>query len=1129
MGTGKRFHVALSFPGERRAFVHQVAEHLGQTLGPERVLYDAWYEAELARPDLDTYLQALYHDQSDLICVFLCADYERREWCGLEWRALRDLIKRRQDSAIMPLRFDLTEIPGLFSTDGYVWLGDGRDPAEVARLILQRWKANSGAPAPGSAPVQPPRIDLTHLPAGAEHFLGREAELAALDAAWHDGGQTAVCELIAPGGTGKTALVKRWLAGVRAAGWGGAQRVYAWSFYSQGTGDDRQASEDHFLATALGWFGVDLDPATHPADKGRALAEVIRANRTLLILDGCEPLQYPPGPLAGGLRAPGLKRLLTHLASAGQPGLCVLTSREWLQDVAEWVRGPGRPDGPVLRLDLGNLDPADGARLLHTLGADRAGVAGIGPDDPELRAASGEVRGHALTLSLLGRYLALAEGGDIRRRDRVDLAAASEATGGHAFRVMAAYETWLRRAGEAGARELAALRLLGYFDRPAGAEDLAALRAAPPIPGLTEALFAKPGGWLGFLGRRTQPISDRDWVMALKRLEQAGLVAPGRVDGRADPGPSVTAHAPGWDARAPLDAHPLVREYLAAALEGTNPAAFREGHRRLYERLKTSAPYRPEGLAGLQPLYQAVAHGCLAGLWREVCVRVYRDRILRGTRPDGFYSIKKLGAFGADLAAIACLFAEPWSRPAPSLREGDQAWLLNEAATRLRALGRLGEALGPMRAGAEMRVKQGAWTSAAIIYGNLSELQLTLGLVPEAVADARRSLEHADRSGHAAQRFIVRAILADALHQQGETEEALAGFAEAEAMQAELQPQYPLLYSVGGFRYYDLLLAGAERAAWSVAGGGSGGAGNPAVSLACTAVAGRARQTLEWEKGMSGAPIVDFALHHLTLARCALYADLLARRPPGAEAQAQARRALDGLRVAGQLDHLPSGLLTRAWLRQTQGDTAGAEADLAEAEQIASRGGMTPQTQKVTSCSIGRLRSIVRDRCLTCAASGNIHMTHAALYRFAESRTPQRSSWVARGRAQHHAGLCSTGRSLRPISPSGLPLRAGGAGADGPGTSGGAFGRGDVQAASGFGEPCTRAGGGRPDDDQRDGVAGAVGLSFRPRRPWRVAATAPALSWSWNTPLTVCSGASWSRPTRSWCPSRRVSPAPAPG
>ena len=147
MGTDKRFQIALSFPGERRAFVQQVAEHLGQTLGPERVLYDAWYEAEFARPDLDTYLQALYHDQSDLICVFLCADYERKEWCGLEWRALRDLIKRRQGSAIMPLRFDLTEVPGLFSTDGYVWIGDGRSAAEVAALILQRWRLNAGVPA----------------------------------------------------------------------------------------------------------------------------------------------------------------------------------------------------------------------------------------------------------------------------------------------------------------------------------------------------------------------------------------------------------------------------------------------------------------------------------------------------------------------------------------------------------------------------------------------------------------------------------------------------------------------------------------------------------------------------------------------------------------------------------------------------------------------------------------------------------------------------------------------------------------------------------------------------------------------------------------------------------------------
>jgi hypothetical protein len=116
----KRFRIALSFPGEHRPFVQQIAERLARHVGRDRVLYDQYYEAEFARPNLDTYLQRLYHDESDLIAVFLCADYERKEWCGLEWRALGDLIKRRQACAIMPLRLDDTEIPGLFSTDGYV-------------------------------------------------------------------------------------------------------------------------------------------------------------------------------------------------------------------------------------------------------------------------------------------------------------------------------------------------------------------------------------------------------------------------------------------------------------------------------------------------------------------------------------------------------------------------------------------------------------------------------------------------------------------------------------------------------------------------------------------------------------------------------------------------------------------------------------------------------------------------------------------------------------------------------------------------------------------------------------------------------------------------------------------------
>lgn len=96
-------------------------------------------------------LQRLYHDESELIAVFLCADYERKEWCGLEWRAIRDLIKKRLSSTVMLLRFDNTEIPGLFSTDGYVWIAD-QSPQEIANLILERMESNAGHSPASSLP-----------------------------------------------------------------------------------------------------------------------------------------------------------------------------------------------------------------------------------------------------------------------------------------------------------------------------------------------------------------------------------------------------------------------------------------------------------------------------------------------------------------------------------------------------------------------------------------------------------------------------------------------------------------------------------------------------------------------------------------------------------------------------------------------------------------------------------------------------------------------------------------------------------------------------------------------------------------------------------------------------------------
>ncbi len=494
-------------------------------------------------------------------------------------------------------------------------------------------------------------------------------------------------------------------------------------------------------------------------------------------------------------------------------------------------------------------------------------------------------------------------------------------------------------------RQLAILRLTGLFDRPITSDCLAALRADPPIPGLTDAIT---------------PLTDAQWNTALNRLASIDLISL-TTDGRLGPnevspqsehaGRSLSldpSHPPlttdssvpcsPFPAPSQLDAHPLIREYFAVQLRTQHAEAFRAAHGRLFDHLCESTPHRPDGLDGLQPLYQAVVHGCLAGRQQDALHKVYDDRILRGTGNDGFYSSKKLGAIGSDLSAVAAFFDQPWSRLSPNLSEADQAWLLNYAGFSLRALGRLTEALEPMRVGLEKRIEQEVWKSAAIISSNLSELEVTLGRLESAVADARRGIDFADRSGDAFEQMSERTTAADALHQSGAADEARGLFADAERMQQARQPQFDLLYSLGGFQYCDLLLAPAERAAWraflhhrdaitisphrprvggsmtgsypahnsstqSAATGvsrpsdpamgngaetsrqvaadhgytdaGSAGGDSDAALQACTEVERRATTVKQRRTGLPTYVLLDIALDNLTLSRATLYAWLL--------------------------------------------------------------------------------------------------------------------------------------------------------------------------------------------------------------------------------------------------------------
>nr|CAD31549.1 HYPOTHETICAL PROTEIN [Mesorhizobium japonicum R7A] len=135
--TQHHFDVGLSFPGEARGLVEQVARELEASLGPNAYFYDNNYVSQLARPSLDTLLQDIYRNRSKLIVVFIGADYQRKDWCGVEFRAIREIIMARDEQRVMYVRVDDGAVDGVFRTDGYV---DARrfNPAEIAQFITER-------------------------------------------------------------------------------------------------------------------------------------------------------------------------------------------------------------------------------------------------------------------------------------------------------------------------------------------------------------------------------------------------------------------------------------------------------------------------------------------------------------------------------------------------------------------------------------------------------------------------------------------------------------------------------------------------------------------------------------------------------------------------------------------------------------------------------------------------------------------------------------------------------------------------------------------------------------------------------------------------------------------------------
>jgi tetratricopeptide (TPR) repeat protein len=726
--------------------------------------------------------------------------------------------------------------------------------------------------------VQPKlRVAPSRLQVTGEVFEGRTQELELLDGWWASGDTPGTSKVnlvtfVGQGGEGKTHLILKWVNDYLAPrNFAGAHCVFDWSFYSQGAADGRPTSEDTFFDAALRWFSSDpADLVLVGAKRGARLAELIASGRTLLVLDGLEPLQTPPlrGEQAGRLRdCPAMQVLLKELARRN-PGLCVVTTRLPIADLAPYESGAGS----CLRRPLERLDVDTGVRVLRSLG--------VNGRETLLRKAVTQARGHAFSLNLLGNYVREATSDrDIVQATHLQLLHQDTEQGGRGARMLDEYVRWLGGASV----EVAVLRLLGLFDRPADADCIERLRASN-IPRLTDMLAEST-------------TTDERWARALTMLESRLRLI-------------VCIRSPVDLQLLAIDCHPLLREHFGRHLRDEENESWKAAHAELFDHLSRDTQKEPSTLEELQPLFRAVFHGCQSGRYAEA-LRVYLERVERNSALSS--ASHRLAAFWESLSALSGFFPEPWTAPQPTLTLHDQATVLDQASYMLQALGRLGAAMAPRTSAIAKYEELGDLRAAAFATGRLSDTLLYAGRSQAAHEAAEKAVRLADASNVPFARWYARSKLANALHHQGELQAARKWFADAEAIVCDSEPARKFLYQWPGFLICNLLL-----------------------DLECyDEVLVRGSTLLETARQGDGR-LVDEGLAHVALGR----AHSAKAAPEMSQAEAHLSQGVEILVRGDVRDELPRAYLARAELRLKLADWVGAERDLAEAQSLAEEAGI---------------------------------------------------------------------------------------------------------------------------------------------------------------------------------------------
>ncbi len=250
------------------------------------------------------------------------------------------------------------------------------------------------------AVATPPRgeVRIVHALQPAPHFQGREALVEELKAWVSDlASPDRVWSLVAAGGTGKTAIIERVVAGMKP----GEANVLVWSFYERPDTDAflRECNQ-LFLGEVEGPAGGRLERLERGLRDGRP---------HLIVIDGLERVQEDAGGgrVRGELSDHTLKLLLRALAAGLGRARALVTSRFPMVDLQDWTNRGYRDT----RLD--DLPPDAAVAVLRGWG--------VNGDDEALRTAAAQVGHHALSLAVLGSYLHFFAGGRIEAVNNFNL------------------------------------------------------------------------------------------------------------------------------------------------------------------------------------------------------------------------------------------------------------------------------------------------------------------------------------------------------------------------------------------------------------------------------------------------------------------------------------------------------------------------------------------------------------------------------------------------------------------------------------------------------------------------------------------------------------------------------------